>query len=388
MAAKHVIVLDVGTTGIKALLFNEQRALVARTYHELQKVFQRRGWVEQDPNQLITISQQVLRECIATAGVALEDITSLGITNQRETIIAWDVTTGSALYPAIVWEDRRTAFSCWGLRLIGKQNAVRAQTGLTIDPYFSATKMAWILKHVPAAKDAWQHSNLRIGTVDTWLLWNLTEQKTFKTDYTNASRTLVFNLQTLTWDNELLQIFDVPAEVLPTPAPSASDFGTLRPEIVGRALPIRAVCGDQQASMYAAGTEPLCTKITYGTGAFLMQIIGDTMKTYPDFFTTVVPTPNGAITYAIESKVGECGSRITPALTDPVKLTRVFTEIATEVAAYTKKLPTAPDQLIADGGGIRSPELIAIQSQISGMPVTPQVIFDGTALGVAKLLIG
>jgi glycerol kinase len=385
--SNYFLVLDVGTTGIKALLFDADLALVGRSYRDISKNKPKRGYVEQDAEEFVSTSKKVLQEVLEDSGIASELVTSIGITNQRETIIAWDSETGTPLYPAIVWEDTRTANTCRLLRLLGKNRFVRNRTGLPIDPYFSATKISWLLKNVPAVKEALTANTLKVGTVESWLLWNLSEDKEFKTDYTNAARTLLFNINKLTWDAELLRLFGIPEIILAKPVPSADMHGIFKKSILQGNIPIQALCGDQQASMYAAGTSIHTTKITYGTGAFLVQVIGASPKLHPSFFTTIVPTPNGGITYALEAKVGECGSRITPVLGQPAKLAEVFKAIAKQVSLYTQKLPYKPHQLIADGGAIRNPLMAEFQHEASNIPVREQSIFDGTGLGTAKLLV-
>jgi glycerol kinase len=383
---KYFLVLDVGTTGIKALLFDTNLSLVGRSYRDVAKNKPKPGFVEQNPLEYVTASKNVLQEVLEDAGIASELVASIGITNQRETIIAWNSETGEPLHPAIVWEDTRTSNTCRLLRLMGKNRLVRSRTGLPIDPYFSATKISWLLKNVPAVKESLAANTLKIGTVESWLLWNLTDTNEFKTDHTNASRTLLFNVHTLAWDADLLKLFGIPEAILATPVASAANHGTLKKSILQGSIPIAALCGDQQASMYAAGTSMHTTKITYGTGAFLMQIIGHEFKLSPSFFTTIVPTPSGKSTFALEAKVGECGSRITPVLDNPTKLSAVFEAIARQVALYTKKLPFKPHELIADGGAIRNPLMAELQAKISEIPVREQSIFDGTALGTAQLL--
>lgn len=386
MPGKYYLVLDAGTTAIKALVFDESLNLVSRIAHQMIKNFPQRNWVEQDPEMIIKASTAALRDVLAQAHIAPEEIISLGITNQRETIVAWDAATGQAVYPAIVWEDQRTGGQCAKLWFFGKEKIVRERTGLSLDPYFSATKIAWILKNVQQAKKLRGQRTLRVGTIDTWLLWRLSQNHQYKTDITNASRTLLFNINSGNWDSGLHKLFRVPEGLLATVTPSRADYGVLDPSIIGAAVPIRAMCGDQQASTFAAGINPDTTKVTYGTGAFLIQILGEKPLTRKGFFTTVVVGPGDKPWYALEAKVEQCGSRITPALGNEEELSEVFTQIAKEVNTFIKKLPVKPEKIIADGGAIRNPALTQIQAKISGIPVIEQKIFDGTGLGVAKLL--
>ncbi len=386
MRAPYYLVLDAGTTAIKALLFDADLTLVNRAVHDMKKTRPQSDRVEQDPEEIISASIDTIKEVVAKSGIRASEIHSMGITNQRETIVAWSAHTGKAIYPAIVWEDTRTTWTCAIMKVFGKEQFVRERTGLKLDPYFSATKIKWILKNVPEAQKLLAQETLRVGTIDTWLLWRLSTEHSFKTDFTNASRTLLFDINSRQWDTDLLKLFGVPEGLLPSVEPSQASYGSLNSAILGLPVPIRAVCGDQQASMNAAGISPNTTKITYGTGAFLMQVLGSKPSLHHPFFTTMVPGPHGTAAYALEAKVGECGSRITPLLGNQPELEKVYRQIALEVNEYIKLLPHKPEKLIADGGAIRNPALAKIQAEVSGIPVIEQKVFDGTGMGVAKLL--
>ncbi len=373
---KLVLVLDIGTTGIKALLFNAKKEIVKKTYKKIGKAFPEPGWVEQDPGELLSISQSLMQEVCEDIDVSR--IEGMGITNQRETTIVWDSESGKPVYPAIVWEDARTKAYC---NEIKEQHEVTInnKTGLTSDSYFSASKINWVLNNTPITE------NLLFGTVDTWIIWNLCKYQPHVTDCTNASRTLLYNIQNGSWDDELLEIFQVPHTLLPQVLPSQAEFGILNESILGVPLKVLAVAGDQQSSLYAAGTTPGTTKVTYGTGAFLVQVLGDEFERHEPFFTTLVPDKDCHL-FAVEAKVAECGSRVDNALSNPEELRQVLTDIAKEVDIYIKKLPIKPTSITIDGGVVRDGILKEVQETVSGIPIIQQDPFDGTALGTAKLI--
>ncbi|MDQ5957969.1 MAG: hypothetical protein QG665_310, partial [Patescibacteria group bacterium] len=305
---KKFLVLDIGTTGVKGIVFTDDGQVLAKSYKLLKKSRPNPGWVEQDPMEYISASIFVLRNALALAKLSAGEISACGITNQRETTILWDKHTGLPVYPAIVWEDNRT--KDWCAEVASKSGAlVREKTGLHIESYFSASKIRWILKNSALAEKLKRDNNLLFGTVDSWVLWNLSDEAVHKTDYTNASRSLLYNIKTHKWDNELLEIFGVPLNILPAVAGSASLFGTLRRDIVGGNIPIGAVVGDQEASAVAAGLERDVTKVTYGTGAFVAQGLGENFALYDDFYTTLVPGLYGA-EYMIEAKVAGYGEKV------------------------------------------------------------------------------
>jgi len=378
----NILVLDVGTTGIKAFVFDAGLHPLAKSYHPLSKSMPHRGWVEQSPGNILKVSIQALRDAVRLSGVSKNSLLGLAITNQRETVILWDKRTGRPVYPAIVWEDKRTAVKCRKLRRYTEE--VGRKTGLPIDPYFSATKARWILDNVPRAQQLLLSGNLLFGTVDSWLLWNLLEDHPHRTDYTNASRTLLFNVRTLQWDRRLLKLFGVPQEILPEVLPSAAHFGTLKKEIIGRRLPVLAVCGDQQASLFAAGRRKDTTKVTYGTGAFVGQVIGRKFKVHKPFFTTLAAHPRRPF-YALEAKVEDCGQDVQRVLPDIAALRKVLTRIAASVAVYLKKLPSAPTHIVLDGGAVRDGYLVGIQARAADIPTRRHKTYDGTALGAAML---
>lgn len=384
-AKKVVLVLDLGTTGVKAFVFDAFLNPLSRVYYSLKKSFPQKGWVEQNPVELVKTAQKALKQAVRQSGLAAKDFLGLGITNQRETTILWHKKTGQPVYPAIVWEDERTKSFCQSL---AKEFGLvaRRKTGLTIDSYFSASKIRWILENIPAAKKLASRQHLFFGTPDTWLLWNFTG-KHF-TDYTNASRTLLFNIRTLRWDKELLKIFQIPENILPQVKPSAAFYGSVKKEVLGFSLPILALGGDQQASLYAAlnGSTGLGqTKITYGTGTFIMQVIGRKFQLKEPFFTTLTAL-GGQTAYALEAKIACCGKKVEKELNQPAKLNEILADLGQKVDYYLKKLPYRPKKVMIDGGVTRCPALAKIQAEISKVTIVKQKIPDGTALGIAKLI--
>lgn len=384
-AVDHFLVLDTGTTGIKAFVFDANFKIEARTYRPIKKRSPKKGWVEQDPMEILKVSKQVLKEVVRASRVKLNHFSAFGLTNQRETVVAWDRVTGRPVYAAVGWEDRRGN----ELRMpanIRITNLVRNKTGLKLDLYFSATKIQWILENVPKAQKLLAEKRLLVGTIDSWLLWNLCEDEPHLTDETNAARTLLFNVKKREWDPELLELFGVPREILPDVFSSGAHFGFLKKEIIGARLPVLAVAGDQQAATYAAGTKKGTTKVTYGTGAFLVQSLGNNFKLHQDFFTTLLPTVGGKPVFAFEGKVENCAALVEPVLKNPKKLRLALTSIAKKVDTLIKKLPKKPKLIIADGGVARDGIIVELQQKISRVPVRAQKVFDGTALGVAKII--
>jgi glycerol kinase len=399
MAVKHlkhsfkghklpVLVLDAGTTGIKAFVFDQNERLLARAYRPLHKnahVVKGMNMVEEDPLEIVRAAKQVLAEVVRKSGV--RRLGGMGITNQRETVVVWDKATGKPIYPAIVWEDERTEQVAAGLRR-SHGWTVRNKTGLSVSAYFSATKIGWILDAVPGARKAAERGDLLAGTVDTWLLANLAAGRPHLTDYTNASRTLCFNVRTFAWDDALLKMFSIPKSVLPEALPSMHAFGVLRKEILGQTVPILAVAGDQEASMFAVGRGMGATKITFGTGAFPAQVIGSAFKLHEGFFTTPLPftlKPR----YMIETKVDDCGPRVEKLLRrkDEKKLREVIAGIIRKAARSIKKMPLPPREIIVDGGVTRYPDLPLMLRRATGVPVQRQKIYDGTALGMARMVL-
>ena len=272
----HVLALDQGTTSSRALLLDEAGRVVGQAQQEITQHFPRPGWVEHDPAEIWRTQRETARAALSEAGVPASAVAAVGITNQRETTVVWDRATGEPVHPAIVWQDRRTADACARLAAAGWADAVRQRTGLVLDPYFSGTKLAWILDHVDGARGRAQAGELAFGTVDSWLVWNLTGGRVHATDVTNAARTMLFDIHELDWSAEMLDLLGVPRAVLPEVRPSSGSFGTTDPDVLGAALPITGVAGDQHAALFGQRcTRPGMAKATYGTGCFLLYLTGD-----------------------------------------------------------------------------------------------------------------
>jgi len=309
---KYVLSLDQGTTSSRAIVFDRGGRPVARAQKEFRQIYPQPGWVEHDPDEIWRSQLEVAREAIGKAGAAAADIEALGLTNQRETTVVWDKATGRPLHNAIVWQCRRSAPVCDGLRAAGLADTVRERTGLVIDPYFSGTKLRWLLDNVPGLAAKAQAGQVAFGTVDTWLMWNLTAGKIHATDFSNASRTMLFNLKTLAWDEELLSVLAVPRAVLPEPRPSSGLFGHTAPDLFGAAIPITGDAGDQQAALFGqACFEPGLGKNTYGTGCFLLMNTGDRpVYSTKGLLTTVAWGLPGGVTYALEGSVFVAGAAV------------------------------------------------------------------------------
>jgi glycerol kinase len=273
---RHVLALDQGTTSSRAILFDEHGAPVSMAQREFRQIFPQPGWVEHDAKEIFTTQRDTAREAVRKANVALKDVMAVGITNQRETTILWDRQSGEPLHNAIVWQDRRTAQLCTELKQVGAESLIAERTGLVIDPYFSGTKLAWLLDEIPGARARAERGELAFGTVDTWLVWQLTGNRTHVTDPSNASRTMLFNIHMNDWDPELLKLLRVPRAVLPDVHPSAHAFGLLPASVLGEPLVIGGIAGDQQAALFGqACHKPGMAKNTYGTGCFMLLHTGD-----------------------------------------------------------------------------------------------------------------
>jgi len=273
---KYVLALDQGTTSSRAILFDENGAPVAAGQRELRQIYPRPGWVEHDPREIYATQRDVAREALRKSGVPVKDVIAIGITNQRETTVLWDRQTGEPIHNAIVWQDRRTTPFCQQLKSDGAEEEIRSRTGLVIDPYFSGTKIAWLLDEIPGARGRAERGELAFGTIDTWLTWHLTGNRTHVTDVSNASRTLLFNIHTGDWDEELLRLLGVPRAILPDVHPSAHAFGMVPAGVLGEPLIIGGVAGDQQAAMFGQACHaPGMAKNTYGTGCFMLLHTGD-----------------------------------------------------------------------------------------------------------------
>jgi len=307
-----VLAIDQGTTSSRAMLFRADISIAATAQQEFPQHFPASGWVEHEPEDIWTSTLATCREALVKAGVGPQDIAAIGITNQRETTVVWDRVTGQAIHRAIVWQDRRTAETCTRLRAEGHEPLVSAKTGLIIDPYFSGTKVAWILDHVPGARERAERGELMFGTVDCYLLWRLTGGKAHATDATNASRTLLFNIHSGEWDDDLLKILRVPRSMLPEVKDSSAGFGETVPEWFGGSIAITGIAGDQQAATIGqACFEPGMIKSTYGTGCFALLNTGTTPVTSRNkLLTTIAYQLKGQRTYALEGSIFVAGSSV------------------------------------------------------------------------------
>lgn len=442
---KYILSLDQGTTSSRSILFNQQGQAVCTAQKEFTQFYPHQGWVEHDPMEIWQTQLETAREVTEKMSISSEDIGAIGITNQRETTILWDKRNGRPLCNGIVWQCRRTAPFCDELKKQGYTDFFREKTGLLIDAYFSATKIKWILENVSGAKELASKGNLLFGTIDTWLIWNLTGGQIHATDYSNASRTMLFNIHTLTWDKEILDLLEIPQNILPKVVPSSGILGHTLPALLGTPIPIAGVAGDQQAALFGqACYSPGTAKNTYGTGCFLLMNTGDTPVTSKNgLLTTIAWGMDNKITYALEGSVFVAGAAIqwlrdelkmissaaeteglcrlvedtrgvylVPAFTglgapywDPYArgiltgLTRGanrahIVRAAVESMAYQTydvlhameqdaEIPLA--ELRVDGGAAANDFLLQFQSDITGVPVLRPSTLETTALGAAYL---
>lgn len=307
-----ILAIDQGTTSSRAIVFDIDGHAIATAQREFPQHYPHSGWVEHDPQDLLNSTLEVCRKALKSARAAGVHAVSIGITNQRETTIVWDRKTGEPIHNAIVWQDRRTAERCAALRAAGHEKMITERTGLLLDPYFSATKISWILDNVSGARARAERGELAFGTVDTWLLWCLTSGRSHATDATNASRTLLFDIHTQQWDDELLQLFDVPATLLPAVLDSAADFGVSDEGVIGAAIPIQGVAGDQHAAVVGQCCfSPGMIKSTYGTGCFALMNTGSAaVPSKNRLLTTTAYRINGQPTYALEGSIFVAGAAI------------------------------------------------------------------------------
>lgn len=446
MTSTHILALDQGTTSSRAIVFDRQGTVVAMAQEAIRQYYPQSGWVEHDPDNIWQTQRRVAIDAVHGAGLKGRDIAAIGITNQRETTLLWEAETGRPIYPAIVWQDRRTAPHCAQLKERGMEERFRSKTGLLLDPYFSGTKIAWILDNVAGARPLAERGALRFGTIDTWLLWQLTGGKTHLTDVTNASRTLLMNLSAGQWDTELLDVLDIPRGILPEIRASSTLLGTVHgiPELDG--VPIASIAGDQHAALFGQGCfDPGMAKNTYGTGCFLLMNTGrQPVHSSNNLLSTVAwklgdqPTEfalegsvfvAGALIQWLRDEMGliasaqECdelaatvsdsgGLFIVPAFTglgaphwDPqargiaIGISRGtnrahFCRAALEAIAYqSTDLIRAMErdcgfslrELRVDGGASRSDLLMQIQTDLLGTPVVRPQCVETTALGAAYL---
>lgn len=446
MEKKYILSIDQGTTTTKVVVFDREGTPVTSAYHEIQQIYPQPGWVEHDPRELWETTKWCIDQALTEKKIHPSEIAAIGITMQRETTILWDRSTGEPLYNAIVWQCRRTAEICEDLKARGYEGMVREKTGLVIDPYFSGTKIKWILDHIPEAKQKANAGQLCFGTVDTWLLWKLTGGQVHATDYSNASRTMLFNIREVKWDDELLAMLEIPRAILPEAKPSSGVFGYTAPELfAGERIPIAGIAGDQHASTFGQTCfKPGMAKNTYGTSLAMVMNIGEEFKPSHNGLTTDLAWGiDNRIEYAFEGVVfiggavvqwlrdglkiidhaaetekmaqmvpDTGGIYIVPAFTGLcapywdmyargtiVGITRGtskehFARAALESIAYqTKDVLEAMvadsgeslESLRVDGGAVRNEFLMQFQADILGVPVQRPVVTDMAALGAAYL---
>jgi glycerol kinase len=308
---KYILSLDQGTSSSKAFLFDREGRIVGQAARDFRQIYPRSGWVEHDAEEIWTSQLEAARAAIAESGVRVENIDAVGITNQRETTVAWDALTGKPLCNAIVWQCRRTASRCTELKERGVDALLKKRTGLVTDAYFSATKAEWMLENIPGLRTRADRGEVRFGTVDSWLVYRLTGGRLHITDYTNASRTLLFDIHRLDWDEELLRIFGIHPSTLPKPVPSSGVVGETEPDLFGRGIPIAGIAGDQQAALFGqTAFHPGQAKNTYGTGCFMLLNTGRRAVPSKNLLTTVAWGIGGTVDYALEGSVFVAGAAI------------------------------------------------------------------------------
>lgn len=326
--ANYILALDQGTTSSRAIVFNKQGNIISVAQKEFTQYFPKPGWVEHDPVEIWSTQTGVAAEVIAKKGLNVENIAAIGITNQRETVVVWDKNTGKPIYNAIVWQDKRTSDYCDELKKQGKNELVKQKTGLVIDSYFSGTKVKWILDNVEGARKKAEAGDLILGTIDTWLVWNFTKGEKHITDVTNASRTMLFNINTMNWDDELLALLTIPKSMLPQVKASSEVYGHASSTFYDAKIPIAGIAGDQQAALFGQ----MCTKSgmvknTYGTGCFMLMNIGDKpLASKNNLLTTVAWKINGKTTYAFEGSIFIAGA-VVQWLRDSLKIIRNSAEV-------------------------------------------------------------
>ena len=441
---KCILALDQGTTSSRAILFDAAGGPLAVGQREFRQIFPRAGWVEHDPREIFATQRDVARDALRKSNISPKDVMAIGIANQRETTVLWDRQTGEPVYNAIVWQDRRTAPLCQDLREVGAESLVRERTGLVIDPYFSGTKIAWLLDEIPGARARAERGELAFGTIDSWLVWQLTGNRTHVTDVSNASRTMLFNLHANDWDEELLRLLRVPRAILPEVHPSAAAFGMVPADTFGEPLVIAGIAGDQQAALFGQGCHaPGMAKNTYGTGCFMLMHTGDKVVQSKNGLVATACAQSAGKEYALEGSVFIAGAVVqwlrdqlgffrnaaeverlasevldsgdvfvVPAFTglgapywDPnargaiLGLTRGTTRahiaraalesIAFQSAEVLEAMQKDSDEKLAelrvDGGAAANDLLMQFQADLLGVPVVRPRVLETTALGVAYL---
>ncbi len=330
---QYILSFDQGTTSSRAIVFDHSGAIISVAQKEFKQIFPQPGWVEHDANEIWSTQLGVAAEAVTKAGLTIQQIAAIGITNQRETTVVWDQQTGMPIFHAIVWQDRRTAAYCDELKAAGHAAMIQSKTGLIIDAYFSATKLKWILDHVEGARAKAEKGQLCFGTIDSWLVWKLTNGQVHVTDVSNASRTMLFNIHSLTWDEELLQLFNIPASILPQVKSSSEVYGHTQNILTAHNIPIAGIAGDQQAALFGQlCTQPGMVKNTYGTGCFMLMNTGEkAVRSQNHLLTTVAWKINGVTQYALEGSVFIAGA-VVQWLRDGLKIIRSSKEVETLAA--------------------------------------------------------
>jgi glycerol kinase len=328
MAAKFVLALDQGTTSSRAIIFDHSGSIVTVAQKEFNQYFPQAGWVEHDPEEIWSSQFSVMAEALAKSGIKTDQLAAIGITNQRETTVVWDRRSGKPLCNAIVWQDRRTAEYCDSLKSRGNENTIRQKTGLVIDAYFSATKLKWILDHVKGARDGAANGQIAFGTVDSWLIWKLTGGKKHITDVSNASRTMLMNIHSGDWDDELLELFDIPKMILPEIKASSEVYGVTDTGVLHANVPIAGIAGDQQAALFGQMcTQPGMVKNTYGTGCFMLMNTGEkAVSSKNNLLTTIAWKINGKTEYALEGSIFIAGA-VVQWLRDGLQIIRASADV-------------------------------------------------------------
>jgi len=336
MQSQYILALDQGTTSSRAMLFDREGNIVSSAQKEFRQIYPQPGWVEHDPTEIWSTQAGVAAEAVTRAGLSGSSVAAIGITNQRETTVVWDRETGQPVYNAIVWQDRRTAPLCAELQARGLEQKVRAKTGLPIDAYFSATKIRWILDNVAGARERAMQGKLAFGTVDTWLAWNMSQHKLHVTDVTNASRTMLFNIHTLSWDDELLDALEIPRSMLPEVRASSEVYGNTSTSLFASEIPIAGIAGDQHAALFGQMcTRPGMVKNTYGTGCFLVMNTGDKpIESSNNLVTTIAWKIGDQVQYALEGSIF-IGGAVVQWLRDGLGLIRS----ASEIEALAQSVP-------------------------------------------------
>ncbi|KXG76970.1 Glycerol kinase [Fervidicola ferrireducens] len=443
--ARYVMALDQGTTSSRAIIFDENGSIVSVAQKEFTQIYPKPGWVEHDPMEIWGTQIGVAREALEKARIAPDEIAAIGITNQRETTIVWDKNTGKPVYNAIVWQCRRTAPICDDLKAKGLAEVIRSKTGLVVDAYFSGTKIKWILDNVEGVREKAERGEVLFGNVDTWLIWNLTGGKVHVTDYSNASRTMIFNIHTLDWDEDILRELGIPRAMLPQVKPSSFVYGHTDREIFGAEVPIAGDAGDQQAALFGqACYKPGMAKNTYGTGCFMLMNTGEkAVESQSGLLTTIAWGVNGKVEYALEGSIFIAGAVVqwlrdelriidnsaqseeyatkvedtngvylVPAfvglgapywdmyargvivgLTRGTKREHIIRAALESIAYQTRDVLEAMQKdsgitltnLKVDGGAVANNFLMQFQSDILGVPVSRPKVTETTALGAAYL---